>query len=91
MLNNNQLGIGLMLLVIIFIFVMRRRENYGTFSHRGALRGIKNQVRNHYTLEELKLQYPTNYWNYKGTGPMSIYDRDVQSYHAKRFNPEMTM
>ena len=102
MLNNTQLGLGLMVFIVILLIIAstRMKENYGVFSHRGALHGIKNLVPNHYSLDELKLQYPTDYWNYytkcsgckkHSTGNMSIYDRDLHSYHSKRFDPEMTM
>ena len=103
MLNNTQLGLGLMLFVIflvIFVAMRSRKEGYGVFSHRGALHGIQAGTRNFYSLDELKYQNPIDYWNYKtackgckkrNVGAMSIYDRDIQSYHAKRFDPEMTM
>ena len=102
MLNNTQLGLGLMIFIVILLIITatRMRENYGVYSHRGALHGIKNLVPNHYSLKELRYQYPIDYWNYtynclgckkRSLGNMSIYDRDIQSYHSKRFNPSLTM
>ena len=102
MLNNTKLGLGLMVFVVILLIVAatRMREDYGVFSHRGALHGIKNLVPNHYSLRELRYRNPIDYWNYtydcagckkRSLGNMSVYDRDLQSYHAKRFDPETTM
>jgi hypothetical protein len=72
-------------LVILILFSARKIEKYGVFSHRGTLHGIKNRVRSHYTLPELNYQNPFNYWT---TGKnLSIYDKDIQKYHSKRFDP----
>ena len=109
MLNNTQIGLGLITIIILLIIAskMSKKENYGVFSHRGTLHGIQAGTRNFYSLDELKYQYPINYWNYtpcndrkcagcdvcnkRALGAMSIYDQDIQSYHAKRFDPEMTI
>ena len=86
-------GITLFVIVLLVVIVMRQREGYGVFSHRGALHGIKNQTRNHYSFGELDYQNPSDYWDYgiRKTKAESVYDRDIQSYHAKRFDPKMTM
>lgn len=78
-------------LVFIYVFMplLRKKENWGVFSHRGSLHGIKNQTRNHYTLQELDYQNPSNYWN-ENNQDLSIYDKHIKSYHAKRFDPNLT-
>ncbi len=88
--QNFKITIGIILFVIILlIFIsVRRKENYGVFSHRSNLRGIDKLSRAHYTLEELKHQYPYNYWNEPNE---SIYDKDIKKYNSKRFNPEYLM
>lgn len=109
MLSNTQLGLLFLVIttLIIVTYRMTRKENYGVFSHRGTLHGINAGTRNFYSLDELKYQYPINYWNYKtcndrkcsgcdvckkrALGAMSIYDQDIQSYHAKRFDPKLIM
>jgi len=82
------MGISLLVIVLLIVVAMRQRENYGVFSHRGNLRGIDKQSRAHYTLEELKIQYPYNYWNEPNK---SKYDTDIRKYHSKRFDPELLM
>ena len=82
------MGILLFVIVMLVVIVMRRREDYGVFSHRSNLRGIDKQSRAHYTLEELKIMYPYNYWNEPN---LSKYDKDIRKYHSKRFDPELLM
>ena len=84
--KNFKVAIGILLFVIVIVIVMRRRENYGVFSHRSNLRGIDKQSRAHYTLEELKHQFPYNYWNEPN---LSKYDEDIRKHHSKRFDPEL--
>ena len=86
-------GILLLVIILLIVIAMRRREGWGVFSHRGTLHGIKNQTRNHYAFGELDYQNPSDYWDYgiRKTAAESVYDRDIQAYHAKRFDPAMTM
>ena len=93
--TNFKIAMGIMIFIIILIIIVairQQREGYGVFSHRGALHGIKNQVRNHYTLQELDYQNPSDYWDYdvRRTSDKSIYDKHIKSYHAKRFDPALT-
>lgn len=96
MVNQNFLiaaGITLLVIILLIVVAMRQRESWGVFSHRGALHGIKNQTRNHYAFDELDYQNPSDYWDYsiRKTKAESVYDRDIQLHHAKRFDPRMTM
>ena len=89
--QNFKIAMGVLLLIIamlIIVAIRQRKENYGVFSHRGTLRGIDKQSRNHYTLEELKIMYPYNYWNEPN---LSKYDTDIRKHHSKRFDPELLM
>ena len=79
------LQILLFIILIIYIYRTLSIENYGVFSHRGTLYGIKNKTRNQYTLNELKHIYPYNYWN---EPVLSTYDKDIMKYHSKRFDPK---
>ena len=93
--TNFKIAMGIMLFIIILLIIIsirQGREGYGVFSHRGNLHGIKNQVRAHYTLQELDYQNPSDYWDYdvRNTNDKSIYDKHIKSYHAKRFDPALT-
>ena len=92
MANTNFKIIMIIIIIIVIITIKQHKEGYGVFSHRGALHGIKNQVRNHYTLQELDYQNPSDYWDYdvRNTLNKSIYDKHIKSYHAKRFDPALT-
>ena len=81
-------GITLFVIALLIFIAVRRRENYGVFSHRSNLRGIDKQSRAHYALDELKIMYPYNYWKEPNK---SRYDTDVRKYHSKRFSPELLM
>ena len=83
-------GVTLLVIALLIVIAMRRQqENHGVFSHRGTLHGTKNQVRNHYTLQELDDQNPSDYWS-DTSQDMSIYDKHIKSYNAKRFDPRLT-
>ena len=88
--QNFKIAMGILLLVtaMLIVIAIRRRENYGVFSHRGNLRGIDKKTRAHYTLEELKIMFPYNYWKEPNK---SKYDTDIRKYHSKRFDPELLM
>ena len=86
--TNFKITMGIMLFVTILLIIVairQKRENWGVFGHRGTLRGIDELTRSHYTLQELDQQNPSDYWDIK---PKSIYDMDIQDYHAKRFDPK---
>ena len=85
----------ILIIGLIFIFVIMpklrkiaSKEEWGVFSHRSTLHGIKNQTRNHYTLQELDIRNPSDYWD-KNNQDLSIYDKHVKSYHAKRLDPKL--
>lgn len=78
--------IGIIIGIIILFLFCKKRENYGVFSHRSNLHGIKNQTRAHYTLQELDYQNPSDYWDGKN---LSVYDRDILKYHSKRLDPKI--
>lgn len=88
--TNFKIAMGITLLVIVLLIIVamkQKKESWGAFGHRGTLRGIDKLTRSHYTLQELDQQNPSDYWDVK---PKSIYDMDIQDYHAKRFDPNDT-
>ena len=88
MLKNTKIGLIVVAIIIFYLYRNIRTENYGVFSHRATLHGIKDETRNHYILEELKTMFPFNYWNEPN---LSIYDKDIRRQHSKRFDPELLM
>ena len=86
--------------ILVYIF-FRKKEDFGVFGGRAALNGITLNSRDFYTLDDLQQQYPTNYWKHSCYAPecncsscqkkryLSVFDKDEQKYHAKRFSPQV--